>query len=120
VDRFDSNGKSSAFGYAEGHRGARRPAFRPTDPRHHADHCRREVRELRRAAQRQGYPGGLLYKHGAGDAGFYPGRGIAAVAFGVGGAGQHGPDEYVEVATIVPRYRALKECLEHLRWAADG
>jgi succinyl-diaminopimelate desuccinylase len=84
------------------------------DPPHHADHDRREVQELRRAAQRQGYPGGFLYKHGASDAGFYSGRDVAAVAFGVGGAGQHGPDEYVEVATIVPYYRALKDFLERL------
>jgi succinyl-diaminopimelate desuccinylase len=34
---------------------------------------------------------------------------------GVTGAGQHGPDEYVEIATIVPYYRALKEFLERLR-----
>lgn len=37
----------------------------------------------------------------------YSRRGIAAVAFGVGRAGQHGPDEYVEIATIVPHFRAL-------------
>jgi succinyl-diaminopimelate desuccinylase len=90
------------------------------DPPHHADHDRPEVTELRLAARSQGYPGGFLYKHGAGDGGFYSGRGIAAVAFGVGGAGQHGPDEYVEIATIVPYYRALTEFLESLRSAADG
>jgi succinyl-diaminopimelate desuccinylase len=90
------------------------------DPPHHADHDRAEVSELRLAAQGQGYPADFLYKHGAGDGGFYSGRGIAAVAFGVGGAGQHGPDEYVEIATIVPYYRALKEFLERLRSAVDG
>jgi succinyl-diaminopimelate desuccinylase len=81
------------------------------DPPHHADHDRPEVKELRRAAQSQGYPAAFLYKHGSGDDGFYSGRGIAAVAFGVGGAGQHGTDEYVEIATIVPYYRALTEFL---------
>jgi succinyl-diaminopimelate desuccinylase len=90
------------------------------DSSQHTDHDRSEVKELRRAAQSQGYPADFLYKHGASDGGFYAGRGIAAVAFGVGGAGQHGPDEYVEIATIVPYYRALKEFLERLRSAADG
>jgi succinyl-diaminopimelate desuccinylase len=88
------------------------------DPPHHADHDRPEVKELQRAAQSQGYPAGFLYKHGSGDGGFYSGRGIATVAFGVGGAGQHGPDEYVEIATIVPYYRALTEFLERLATTA--
>jgi succinyl-diaminopimelate desuccinylase len=85
------------------------------DPPHHADHDRAEVQELRRAALGQGYSADFLYKHGSGDGGFYSGHGIAAVAFGVGGGGQHGPDEYVEIASIVPYYRALKEFLERLR-----
>jgi succinyl-diaminopimelate desuccinylase len=86
---------------------------------HHADHDGSQVRELRRAAQRQGYPAEFLYKHGGSDASYYSGRGIAAVAFGVGGAGQHGPDEYAEITTIVPYYRALKEFLEGLRSNTD-
>jgi succinyl-diaminopimelate desuccinylase len=85
------------------------------DPPHHADHDRAEVNELRLAAQSQGYPADFLYKHGSGDGGFYSGRGIAAVAFGVDGAGQHGADEYVEIASIVPYYRALTEFLERMR-----
>ena len=93
-------------------------AIDQVDPPHHTDHDRAEVKELRTAAQSHGYPADFLYKHGSGDGGFYSGRGIAAVAFGVGGAGQHGPDEYVEIATIVPYYRALKEFLERLT-AAD-
>ena len=95
-------------------------AIDQVDPPHHTDHDRAEVKELRTAAQSHGYPADFLYKHGSGDGGFYSGRGIAAVAFGVGGAGQHGPDEYVEIATIVPYYRALKEFLERLRSAADS
>jgi len=90
------------------------------DPPHHADHDRPEVKELRRAAQRQGYPANFLRKHGAGDGAFYSVHGIAAVAFGVGGGGQHGPNEYVEIATIVPYYRALREFLERLRSAPAG
>jgi succinyl-diaminopimelate desuccinylase len=72
------------------------------------------VQHLRSAARNQGYPANFLYKHGSGDGGFYSGRGIAAVAFGVGGGAQHGPDEYVEIATIVPYYLALTEFLQSL------
>jgi succinyl-diaminopimelate desuccinylase len=85
------------------------------DPPHHTDHDRSEVNELRQAAQRQGYPANFLRKHGAGDGAFYSASGIAAVAFGVGGGGQHGPNEYVEIATIVPYYRALREFVGRLR-----
>jgi len=89
------------------------------EPPHHADHDGPEVRELRRAAQRQGYPAEFVYKHGGSDASYYSDHGIAAVAFGVGGAGQHGPDEYAEISTIVPYYRAIKEFLERLRSNTD-
>jgi succinyl-diaminopimelate desuccinylase len=85
------------------------------NPPHHADHDRLEVAELRRAAQNQGYPAGFLYKHGSGDGAFYSARGIAAVAFGIEGSGQHGPDEYAVIASIEPYYRALTEFLDHLR-----
>jgi succinyl-diaminopimelate desuccinylase len=87
---------------------------------HHADHDRSEVKELRRAAQAQGYPADFLYKHGGSDAGYYSGRGIAAVAFGVAGGGQHGPEEYAEISTIVPYHRALTGFLEHLRPTVGG
>ena len=90
------------------------------DAPQHADHDRPEVKGLRRAAQGQGYPADFLYKHGASDGGFYSARGIAAVAFGVGGSGQHGPEEYAEISTIVPYHRALTEFLEHLGPADDG
>jgi len=84
------------------------------DPPQHADHDRPEIAALRRAAQHQGYRGEFVRKHGAGDGGFYSGRGVAAVAFGVGGAGQHGPEEYVNVSTIEPYHRALTEFLTSL------
>jgi succinyl-diaminopimelate desuccinylase len=90
------------------------------DPPHHADHDGPEVTELRRAARSQGYPAAFLYKHGAADGGFYSARGIPAVAFGVGGSGQHGPDEYAEISTIVPYYRALTEFLQRLGSATAG
>ena len=83
-------------------------------PPQHADHDRPEIKELRQAAQNQGYPGDFIYKHGASDGRLFSERGIAAVAFGVGGAGQHGPEEYAEISTIEPYYRALKEFLERL------
>jgi succinyl-diaminopimelate desuccinylase len=81
------------------------------DPPHHADPDRPEVRRLQQAAHRQGYPGGLLRKHGAGDARFYYQHGVAAVAFGIGGDGQHGPAEYADTASIEPYYQALSEFL---------
>jgi succinyl-diaminopimelate desuccinylase len=81
------------------------------DPPHHADPDRTEVRRLQQAARSQGYPGNFLRKHGAGDARFYYQQGIAAVAFGVGGDGQHGPAEYADTTTIRPYYQALSEFL---------
>ena len=90
------------------------------EPPHSVDHNHPEVRELRRAAQSRGYPADFQHKHGGSDAGYYSGHGIAAVAFGVGGAGQHGPDEYAEIPTIVPYYQALKQFLGHLSPNAEG
>jgi succinyl-diaminopimelate desuccinylase len=81
---------------------------------HHADHDRPEIRLLREAAQEQGYPAEFLYKHGSGDGAHLSAYGVAAVAFGVGGAGQHGPDEYADIATITPYYRALTSFLRAL------
>ena len=78
---------------------------------HHADHDLAEVRALREAANAQGYRAEFLYKHGSGDGTFYAARGIPAVAFGVGGGGQHGADEYAEVATFAPYHRALGDFL---------
>jgi len=78
------------------------------------------VIELRRAAQAQGYPSEFLYKHGSGDGAFYSARGVPAVAFGVEGGGQHGPDEYVEIASIVPYHQALVDFLVRLRPAPNG
>jgi succinyl-diaminopimelate desuccinylase len=84
------------------------------DPPHHADHDRADVAALRRAARHAGYGGALLRKHGAGDGRHYYQRGIDAVAFGIGGAGQHGPREYADVGTIVPYHRALTDYLTGL------
>ncbi len=83
------------------------------DPPHRADQDRREVRRLQQAARSQGYRGGFLRKHGAGDARFYYQRGTDAVAFGIGGDGQHGPAEYADISTIAPYYRALTEFLRN-------
>jgi succinyl-diaminopimelate desuccinylase len=84
------------------------------DGPHHADHDRPEIAALRRAAGAQGFAGKLLRKHGAGDGRHYSQRGIDAVAFGIAGAGQHGPDEYADVTTIVPYYQALTQFLTDL------
>jgi succinyl-diaminopimelate desuccinylase len=77
------------------------------DPPHHADHDRADILALRAAARSVGYGGAMLRKHGAGDGRHYYQRGIDAVAFGVGGAGQHGPNEYADVDTFVPYHDAL-------------
>ena len=84
------------------------------DGPHHADRDRPEIGALRRAAQAQGYAGDFLYKHGAGDGRFYSQRGIEAVVFGVGGNGQHGPEEYADITTIEPYHRALTDFLDDL------
>ena len=81
------------------------------DPPHYADPGRPEIARLQDAARHQGYPGGLLRKYGVSDGRFYGQPGIAAVAFGVDGAGQHGPDEYADLTTVMPYYRALREFL---------
>jgi succinyl-diaminopimelate desuccinylase len=84
------------------------------DAPHHADHDRPEIKKLRQAAQDQGYPADFLRKHGAGDGRFYSRLGIPAVVFGVGGDGQHGPDEYADITTIVPYHQALTAFLDRL------
>ena len=53
----------------------------------------------------------LCRKHGVSDGRFYGELGIPAVAFGVGGSGQHGPDEYADLRSVVPYYHALRELL---------
>jgi len=85
------------------------------DQPHHADQDRPEVLTLQHVARRQGYPGDLLRKHGVSDGRFYGELGIPAVAFGVGGSGQHGPDEYANLRTVVPYYLALREFLGSLQ-----
>jgi succinyl-diaminopimelate desuccinylase len=94
------------------------PGVTPTvdylDSPHHADQDRPEVVALARAVRNQGYRPGFLRKHGAGDGRFYGERGIGAVAFGVGGGGQHGADEYADITTIEPYYRALTAFLRDL------
>ena len=81
------------------------------DPPHRADHDQPEVRRLQEAARGQGYAGGLLRKHGVSDGRFFGQLGIPAVAFGVGGSGQHGPQEYADLTTVAPYYRALSAFL---------
>ena len=91
------------------------PVVDVLDQPHRADQDRPEVRRLQHVARRQGYPGDLLRKHGVSDGRFYGELGIAAVAFGVGGSGQHGPDEYADLSTVVPYYHALREFLGPLQ-----
>ncbi|HUK69583.1 MAG TPA: M20/M25/M40 family metallo-hydrolase [Streptosporangiaceae bacterium] len=89
------------------------PVVDQADPPHRANQDRPEIRNLQQAARNQGYRGNFLRKHGAGDGRFYHERGMDAVAFGVGGDGQHGPAEYVDTTTIAPYYQALKEFLRN-------
>jgi len=89
------------------------------DAPHHASQSHGDVLALRDAARRQceraGVVGGeFLRKHGAGDGRFYGERGIPAVAFGVGGGGQHGPDEFADMSTIQPYLAALRSFLTGL------
>jgi succinyl-diaminopimelate desuccinylase len=91
-----------------------RPDVDHADPPHHADRDRPEVRKLQQAARDQGYSGDFLRKHGAADGRYYYQRGIDAVIFGVGGDGQHGPDEYADITTIAPYRRALAGFLRAL------
>ncbi|GGP52637.1 M20 family metallopeptidase [Saccharothrix coeruleofusca] len=77
------------------------------EPPHRADPGSTDVAALRRAARSQGYSGDFLRKHGAADSRFYYQRGVDAVIFGIGGDGQHGPDEWADLTTVVPYYRAL-------------
>jgi succinyl-diaminopimelate desuccinylase len=72
-------------------------------PPHHADPKCREVKLLQR--------GELLRKHGAADGRFYSERGVNAVIFGPGGDGQHGPDEYADLTTVVPYHDAVASFL---------
>lgn len=86
------------------------------DAPHHASQSDHDVLALRDAArgqcERAGVVGGeFLRKHGAGDGRFYGERGIPAVAFGVGGGGQHGPDEFADMSTIQPYLAALRSFL---------
>jgi succinyl-diaminopimelate desuccinylase len=81
------------------------------DAPHHTDPGRPEIGRLQAAARAQGYEPDFLRKHGAGDGRFYGSLGIAAVAFGVGGQGQHGPGEYAEISTIAPYHQALRQFL---------
>jgi len=87
------------------------PVIDALDQPHQAAPGRPEVRRLAAAARTQGYSGDLLRKHGVSDGRFYGGLGMPAVAFGVGGNGQHGPDEYADLTTVGPYYRALSEFL---------
>jgi succinyl-diaminopimelate desuccinylase len=91
------------------------PVVDRLDHPHHVGQDHPDVLRLQQAARSQGYSGDFLRKHGAGDGRFYGELGIAAVAFGVDGSGQHGPQEYADIATIAPYYRALREFLTSLK-----
>ena len=81
------------------------------DAPQNADGGRPEITRLADAALAQGYQPEFLRKHGTGDGRFYGEAGVTAVAFGVGGHGQHGAEEYADIATIGPYHQALTQFL---------
>ena len=81
------------------------------DAPQNADGGRPEITRLAGAALAQGYQPEFLRKHGTSDGCFYGDAGITAVAFGVGGHGQHGADEYADITTIAPYHQALTQFL---------
>ncbi|MGM1062328.1 M20 family metallopeptidase [Saccharothrix sp. Mg75] len=82
------------------------------EPPHHVDPASPDVRALQEAARAQGFSGDLLRKHGAADSRFFYRHGVDAVIFGVGGDGQHGPDEHADLTTVGPYRRALTAFLD--------
>ncbi|RKT56503.1 succinyl-diaminopimelate desuccinylase [Saccharothrix australiensis] len=84
------------------------------EPPHRAARDGVDVRALRAAARAQGYSGEFLRKHGAADSRFFHRHGVDAVIFGIGGDGQHGPDEYADLDTVEPYRRALADYLGSL------
>ncbi|QTR02358.1 M20/M25/M40 family metallo-hydrolase [Saccharothrix algeriensis] len=87
---------------------------RHVEPPHRAAPDGADVRALRAAARAQGFSGDLLRKHGAADSRFFHQRGVDAVIFGIGGDGQHGPDEHADLGTVEPYRRALTAYLRSL------
>jgi succinyl-diaminopimelate desuccinylase len=81
------------------------------DPAYRVDERRPEIAALQAAVRGQGFTGEFLRRHGTGDVCFFAEHGIAAVEFGIGGDGLHGPGEYADITTIAPYYRALTEFL---------
>ncbi len=60
-------------------------------------------------------------RDGASDAASFLGAGIPAVEFGPEGAGHHGPDEWVSVASLARYRRALSDFVRELPiWLAGG
>ncbi|HEY3506902.1 MAG TPA: M20/M25/M40 family metallo-hydrolase [Actinocatenispora sp.] len=89
------------------------------DPPHHTAEDSADVVALRRAARAEGFPGGFLRKHGAADSRHYAALGVDTVVFGIGGNGQHGPEEYADLTTVAPYRRILTRYLTALA-EADG
>ena len=80
------------------------------------------VRALREAVGRSTRGEALsVGRDGASDAASFLGAGIPAVEFGPEGAGHHGPDEWVSVASLARYRRALSDFVRELPiWLAGG
>ena len=69
------------------------------------------VAALLRAVRSSDRPSDPVGRDGASDAAVFLNRGVPSAEFGPVGAGHHGPDEYVEVASLGVYRRALGEFL---------
>ncbi|MER5424417.1 M20/M25/M40 family metallo-hydrolase [Streptosporangium roseum] len=102
VERFESGGKPSALVY----RDAERPRFRVV-LNAHLDVVPAPPHQFRPRLD-----GTRLYARGAQDMKVSAlEQGVVGDFVGIGGDGQHGPDEYADITTIAPYYRALEEFL---------
>ena len=78
------------------------------------------VAALLRAVVACGRPSQPVGRDGASDAAAFMARGIPSIEFGPVGAGHHGPDEYVEVASLGVYRRALGEFLSQAATIGSG
>ncbi len=89
------------------------PALKHASGIHLARSDNSHIKDIQSAVSRQGYRSESLRRHGASDGRFYTQYDTDAILFGVDGAGQHGPDEYVDVSSVAPYKNALMDFLKH-------
>jgi succinyl-diaminopimelate desuccinylase len=78
------------------------------------------VRLLREAVRSlEGGDAPAVGRHGASDAVFFLERGIPAIEFGPAGGGHHGPEEFVDIASLRRYRRILVEFARRLSRGAN-